>query len=300
MRLSSRFLAAALLPLLLGGCLKTKDEANVDAKGAGSIVQTYDVDVAMEKQIKETIAMFGSSGFGAGAGGGGTAPPIEEMVPDLFSEASTRALAKGVEGFTLTSFSDATKDGHRLVEVKADFASLEAVAKAGRFMNAAVELAKNEDGTWTFAVEHAGIGSYVEMLKSQGGEIPGLPKGTDLTAFTGMLEGYFGGLSSVRQVTFPTAVGETNGKKGEDGKTVVWTAGFSELMGKGAIHKATFSGEGLTLKPFRHAPNYGDMYRRMRESVKPAAPSPAPAPAPAPAPTTPSTGTPPTPPAMGP
>jgi hypothetical protein len=295
----SASLLAAGGAVLLGGCLQAKDETKLDAKGGGTLVQVYEVEQATATQL---MGIFRAMSTGS------LEPPppgTPDVFPDLLSKETTLALAKDVPGFAVRSHADAVASGKRTVRVEAEFESLEAAAKAGRFLTASVDLAKKEDGSWLLTFQQAGFASFAEALRpGPGGKpaIPGLPEGTDLSAVAGMLEPFLAGLSSRRTLVLPGEVVETNGVRGEDGKSVTWSAGYAEVMGKGVVQRVAFRGEGLALKPFSARVDLDALLRKIRESSRapkegprppgeaPKGETPAP-PAPPPAPT-------PTPPAM--
>src|SRR5687768_13545902 len=180
-------LAACALSLVFGGCLKVKDETRLGDKGAGTLVQTFEVDLATTKHLTEIARLWlGTSGPAAE----GSTGPAEDLFPDLFSAEATQGLAKGVDGFTLRSHEDVVSGGKRVVTVKADFKTLEAAARAGRFLTSAVELGKNADGSYTLSFEHQGVATFVDPSRPGAGKpaIPGLPEGTDLSMVLGMLE----------------------------------------------------------------------------------------------------------------
>jgi hypothetical protein len=263
---------ACILWIGLAGCLETKDVAKLSADGSGTFVQTYEVDLNASKQLLDMFEMFRQGMPGAPAPSE-PKPAVSDLMPDVFSAEATAALAKGVEGFTLESHDSRESQGRRTVTVTAKFQRLEGVAKAGRFFPAAVELAKNEDGSYTLAFEYRGVAAYMDAVKAVAGgkaSLPFLPEGTDPSALVPLLEPILGTLSVERTITLPGTIVETNGTKGEDG-SITWTARYAELMGTGFVQKATFRAEGLDLAPFRSQPDFADLYRRVVEANKAAA-----------------------------
>lgn len=281
----ARVLAAVAFALLGAACMQNDTKTTILADGSGTCSDTITVDIERTRQILETAKMFGMGGPG---GPGGPQLPedmdVEKMLEGAFGEASLKAELTATPGVAVKSVTSEVKDGKRVAKREFAFSDFGALGRAV-FRTMTAELRKNEDGSYTLDMD--AMGPARAML---GGGAAGGPGGGaggfggfDPAAMMGMVAELLGDFGSKVAFTLPGAVVETNGTKGEDGKTVTWSFSVEDLKKASADPtkapgkmSVTFKGEGLMLKPFKYAPSMGDL-------MKATAPKP-----PAATPTTPS------------
>lgn len=260
----------------LPGCMQNESKVTLLADGSGTVKDGTVVDLEKTKGLMEMARMFGG---GQGGGGGPGIPEnldVEQMIEASYSKEALTAQLEGVEGVEVKEVKSEAKDGKRLASREFAFSDFHALG-AAVFQAMTAELKKNEDGSFTLEMD--ALGAMRPMLSMGGGEAGGAGGGGfafDAGAMIGMFSEVIGDFRSQQTFVLPGAVLETNGTKGEDGKSVTWKFSIDDLKkmtsdGKDAPGRMTvrFKGENLTLKPFKYAPDMAAMTRRL--SAPPAA-----------------------------
>ncbi|MFO0932226.1 MAG: hypothetical protein U1E39_05900 [Planctomycetota bacterium] len=285
-------LLATFAALALPGCMQNETSTTLLADGSGTASDTVTVDIERTKQLIETAKMFG--GMQQGGGGAGGLPAdfdVEKMLDATYGKAALEAQLKETPGVEVKSVSSELKDGKRIAKREFAFSGFDALGAAA-FQTTTAELKKNDDGSWTLEMD--ALGAMRPLLSMGGDASGGGGMGFDPQAMMGMVAEMVGDFRVKRTFTLPGTIVETNGKQGEDGKTVSWSFSIEDLKTatgdpKNAPGKMSvkFKGDGLTLKPFKYAPSMADLAKRMQPpAAKPAAPTTPETPkAPEPAPT---------------
>jgi hypothetical protein len=287
----------ALAASSLAGCLQTDGKTTLNADGSGTSIDVTTVDVARTKELLDFYRMMGGQfpGF---------APlpqdfDAERWMVAQFGKEALEAQAKAVAGVTVTSASSEVVDGKRVAKREIAFTDF-SVLRDAVFQTTTAELAKNEDGTWTLAMDVVGMVRGFIPAAPPPGAAPSDPAAGGLGGFgfdpkdlLAMIIEKVGDLRFKRTFTLPGTIVETNGTKAADGRTVSWTFAIKDLEAAAADPanapgKMTvrFRGENLTLKPFKYAPSMKGLFRAKPPApAAPTTPAPTPAPNPTPDPT---------------
>lgn len=251
------------------GCIKSDDKTTLAKDGSGSVDVTVTIDLAKIKEIKDMFAammpaavpepaMEGEPGMGEPS-----APKKDDDFGAQFSKEEVEKDLKKYEGLELKDYSTKTEAGKQVVHMVVAFKSWENLCKSGATGNKAVTLTKGEDG------------SYTIVFDAMGGQGPGGGEGADaggmdMSAMLPMFESFLAGLEFKSALTVPGTIVETNGTKSEDGATVSWAMGWTEISTAmkekkkdGTLMKVTFKGEGVDLKPFSFKPDMEKAGSRM-------------------------------------
>lgn len=236
-----------LLPLLLAGCLETKETIRLAPDGSGRVLQVTRVDLAkQEASLRAWLALYGKD-LGEG----------EPPGADPLAEAWFRHGARRAPGYRLTLLETRTEKGVRRTTVSGRFGTLRAAAEAGLFPGAAMRLERKGSGGWRLGFRH-GWGLVGDTSR---GELAG----RKVSALVARLAEAFDGWSLDRVVVFPSRVLETNGTVDADGVTVRWRLTIRDLFGASEIEQwARFEDrDDLKLVPFRVAPDPEALVRRL-------------------------------------
>lgn len=252
---------ASLLALALSsaGCLKMESKTTLLKDGSGTVVQTITIDLAKFKQGQELWKMIN--------GGGPGGPRTESEKPGADAPPSAADVRRALESVDGVTVSKAEESLVQTIHLEASFADFSTLGKAPILLAGSSELAKNEDGSWTFTLDPTAGQAAALKGGAGGGAAGGLPPGMDPSMILGFLEQMFGGLEIAQSLVLPGTVTETNGKKGDDGSSVSWRFTIKEILGGKAAMKVSFKGEGIDLKPFKNSPDVGkvmDMFTRPR------------------------------------
>ena len=244
-------LSALALVFSTAACMKTDEKVALEKDGSGTIDQTIVIDTSKIKELMEMFkGMMPQPEPGMGEAGMGDEGKKDDDISKGFSKEEIEKQIKEHEGLELKDYSHETKDGKDHVHMVIAFKSFEQACKAGMMGSSAVNLVKNEDGSFTLSLD-AKAGKGGEGGADSGGMEQMMP----------MLEPYLSGFEMKTQLTFPGAITDTNGTKSEDGKQVSWTIGWKQMSGADKEHKdatsmkVTFKGEGVDWKPFSIKPD---------------------------------------------
>lgn len=276
------FAGAALLAVGTTGCLKVKSTLVIAKDGSGTLAESTTLDLGkMDAMMEGVMGMLGGGMEGApgGAGGGGPAGGMGGVGKSVKGTVHTDDLKKRLEGKTCVTLQSVatSEDFEKKIasgEFRLKFTSLGDCLAAGlgssTTMNVDLSLEQGADGSWTLARK---------MLLPGGMEIPDTvpaDQAQQVEMFKMMLQEYLGDMSVVWAVTVPGKVLATNGTKNEAGDTVTWTLGFDDVFNPKSLKQTvTFSGEGLTLKPFHvRLDQEGNPVDGGKPTTPPAAPAP--------------------------
>ncbi len=236
--------ALAVVALSFSACLDSKDEITLKKDGSGTIKSEYVVDLKKAAGLYQTVASFGMA-----------PPEIPDPLPNAFCKGWVDHLANKVEGFEITKTSEATKDKKRTNTIEAKFTTLEAAAKGGAFFTSIVELSKTDEG-WKLSLKDS-------LLTRDPAELGGI----DPKQMLPMMENMLDTLSIKRYLALPTEVVSTNGKKGEDGKSVKWTVDYDSIVEGEEIEMVVVfkDAEDLKLKPFKFTPSDEELQVRFTQ-----------------------------------
>lgn len=273
---------ALVVGAALPGCMQSDTKTTLNADGSGTAVDVLVIDLEKTKQVLETMKMLGQMMGGGGPGGLSVPPDLDaaKWVEATYAKDALETQLRAVPGVEVKAVSSEAKDGKRTVRRDFGFQRLEDLGWAG-FGTTAVELKKLDDGSWSLEMD--ALGAVRPLLATFGGGAPGDGQGMGLdpAALVGMVAEQVGDFRVVRTFTLPGTVLETNGKKGDDGRTVTWSFAIDDLKTAGADPKnapgrmtVRFRGEVLTLRAFKYAPDLKEVATRMT----PPAPKPADAP----------------------
>ncbi len=244
MRTFVTLVALAAVAFSLSACLESKDDITLKKDGSGTIKSKYVVDLKKSAGLYEIVASFGLA-------------PAEmpDPLPNAFCKGWVEHLAGKVEGFEITKTSEKTVDKTRTNTVEAKFTTLEAAAKGGAFFTSIVELSKSDEG-WRLSLKDS-------LLTRDPAELGGI----DPKQMLPMMENMLDTLSIKRALSLPTEIISTNGKKGEDGKSVEWTVDYDSIVEGEEIEMIVVfkDAEGLKLKPFKFTPNDTELQHRFTQ-----------------------------------
>ncbi|MCC7138615.1 MAG: hypothetical protein IT460_09345 [Planctomycetes bacterium] len=276
---AARALVAVALAVLGTACMQNETKTTILADGSGTCTDTITIDIEKTRQLLETAKMFGVGGPGGPGGPGAPQLPddldVEKMLEGSFGEATLKAELAATPGVSVKSVSSEVKNGKRVAKREFAFSGFDALGRAA-FRTMTAELRKNDDGSWTLDMD--AMGPMRGMLGGGANGAQGGFGGFDAGAMMGMMADLLGDFGSKATFTFPGTVTETNGTKGEDGKSVTWSFSVEDLKKASSDPTkapgrmtATFKGEGLMLKPFKYSPSLGELMKQ--NAPKPAAPS---------------------------
>jgi hypothetical protein len=223
--------ASAVLLFSLPGCVKANETTTISKDGSGTAKMVMTIDLAKIEAMKEMMK-------GMGGGEGMEEDPMDEMNAEKVKKRLTDK--PGIKIIKVeTVKDDAAKKVTHTIELA--FESLEALHKSGAIQGVTVSLEKLDDGSYVLTRSMVGDG--------------GMPEGPEAEqmaeAMMPMFEPFAGDLEMATTITLPGAVLETNGTKGE-GNAVTWKLGFKDIAkADKRTYKVKFSGEGLSLKPFK-------------------------------------------------
>ena len=267
--------------LATAGCVKSDQKIAIAKDGSGTINVTFTSDTSKLNDIMEVVkamipqapaapapAPGGDAGMGDAAMGdaamGDEKPKEESVVHKRFSKEMIEKQLKTTEGNELKEHSIETKDGKDVVHMLIAFKSLENLCKSGALVNLAVNLVKNEDGSYTLTLDaKAGMGS--------GDGADGMDM---LTAMLPTFEPMLSGMAFKTEVAIPGSIIETNGAKSEDGTKATWNVDWKAVSGAdttkkdATIMKVSFKGEGIDWKPFSYKPDVMALAGKLGFSLK--------------------------------
>ena len=269
------------------GCIQSDAKTALNADGSGTQTDTMSIDIQKIKDLMEMGKAFGGGspgGPGGGAPGGGAGPAIPDMdiekgMDAAFTEDEIRKQMKEIPGVEIKNVKTEKKDGKRTVMTEIAFKDFSTLGKGNQ--STAVDLVKNEDGTWTLTYDSmGGQGGALSGGGGKEGGAEGMPAGMDMSAMLPMLEPFIGTLEMKRAITLPGEIVETNGVKGEDGKSVSWKFTFKDMATPAKDGKAVgammvrFKGDGLSLKPFSYKPDPKEAMKKFEAPTTPGEPKP--------------------------
>lgn len=275
MRTLTPLLIPVLILPLLAGCLEADEKVTLKADGSGTIRGTYVADMPKFKELIDMAKMLAPQQPGA--------PELGEALPNPFHRSWFERSAKGVKGLAITGGATNEKDGKRTTTIEARFTSLEAAAKGGAFFASSITLAAYEpkDAKKDAAKPPVTTGDGGEG--DDGGEGAERPKAWKLTleeAYLQTMGGFepqqilpafeqqLSGATISRSFTLPGKVIETNGKLGEDGRSVRWTVTYDDIIeGKDLSMVVVFeNADGMNLKAFSYAPDVFTLMPRFTDA----------------------------------
>lgn len=254
MRYGLFLVALALVTLSFAGCLKSKDTVQIKLDGSGTIKATFEVDQAKFKELMATAAMLFESGN------------VPKEPPNILHKGWIEQDAKRAEGYKLTKYEQSVADGKQVTVIEGTFTTLHEAAKGGAFFDATVTLDKVEPGTGDEGDAPKTPAWKLTMRPVFAGPVEALG-GMDASQLLPAFEAQVKSLSMKRAFTLPTNVLETNGTKGEDGKSVSWSVNYDRILeGKDLSMSVVFeASEDLKLKPFKYAPDLMRLLNRVGE-----------------------------------
>ena len=262
--------ALALTVLPLAGCLKAKDHITLNKDGSGTIVSTYEVDLTKARELLASVAMLMGQGDPAA---------IEKMKDEELMNfehpAWFRQAAGEVEGYEVKGATQTIEKGEdgkktRKTSVEATFATLAAASAAKAFPITSVTLSRIDPseampkGAWKLVVKDAFSGLD-----------PNQTGGMDPSQMMPMFEPQLKSLATSFAFTVPGKILETNGARGEDGRTATLGIDYNTMMeGKSVALTIVFEPEeGAKLTPFTYTPDLMALMPRLQNKppVAPAA-----------------------------
>lgn len=216
---------AALLVLLLPGCLRSERALVLRADGSGTFSQDTTVDVAKARAALEVQRRMQAAALPGNAGEDEEADPFAELAP-----ARIREDLAGIQGVTLDEATlESQADGARLVQrIRVSFTSLHALALSGAMGDMDIRLSPAEDGAWLLERRLVYEGSEAAFTK-QREEAQRRLREASLKPFEAMLQEF----SLTLSAQLPGTILEVNGEKvpAEAAKRpILWRIGYTELL----------------------------------------------------------------------
>ncbi len=247
-----RLLLALLALPLLAGCLEVRSDARLEPDGAVAFVESVTIDLA---KLKEARRIFKVRASGVGAD-----PDALNPLDRFEKQARLRAL-RDADGIVEVAAGDApAPKGHRRYVLRGRFRELPDYIEAGPVDDI-------EGALWVVEVEKAKAWRLETWSLYDDVETDVANRQRKLSLRRRLLEPFRSALESLRierSITFPTRVLETNGVRGEDGRTVTWRIGFADIADPANLRQwAVFAdGPDLDLETFGTKPAAGTVPQR--------------------------------------
>ena len=202
----------------MGGCLDSKETIRVEKDGSGRFVQRVSIDPRARDELLRRLARLHG------------AEQDREDLPfaDPFSPAWIRARAERAPGYVLEKVERSVgEDGRLTTQVVARFEQLAEAARGGAFFTASVRLDRAGKRRWRLVVSDA----WAAPLLDPEGELSGRPARALVEAIREPLAGY----RVERTFVLPGTVVETNGTRGEDGRSVSFVVDLAQIVAAGKL-----------------------------------------------------------------